>query len=193
MSLRHDSLKNTTAELLKQVCNDVEVEPMLLNVTSEVLPNGTKTADGVRLDISVRGFWTPLDRAFTDVRVLHPQAQSNTNKSLYQMYRAHENEKKRMYNARILQIEKASLTPLVFSTTGGMGAEADRFYKHLAERISTKTDQRYSDTVAFIRRRLRFDLLKTCLISLRGYRGRQCSKAANIDSLDINLRPQSVY
>ena len=109
MSLRHDSLKNTTAELLKQVCKDVEVEPRLLNVTSEVLPNGTKTADGVGLDISVRGFWTPLDRAFTDVRVLHPQAQSNTNKSLYQMYRAHENEKKRMYNARILQIEKASL------------------------------------------------------------------------------------
>ena len=114
----------------------------------------------------MRGFWTPLDRAFTDVRVLHPQAPSNSNKNLYQMYRTHENEKKRKYNARVIQVEKASFTPLVFSTTGGMGSEADRFYKHLATKISNKTGQHYSDTVAFIRRRLRFDLLKTCIYNI---------------------------
>ena len=193
VSLRHDSLKNTTAELLKQVCKDVEDEPGLINVTTEQLPKGTTTEDGAKLDISARGFWTPLDRAFTDVRVLHPQAPSNRNKNLYQMYRSHENEKKRKYNARVLQVEKASFTPLVFSTTGGMGSEADRFFKHLATKMSNKSGQRYSDTVAFIRRRLRFDLLKTCLISLRGYRGKQCAKPVDIDTLDLNLRPQAVY
>ena len=193
MSLRHDSLKKTTAELLGLVCKDVEVEPRLLNITTEQLPKGTETSDGARLDTSMRGFWTPLDRAFTDVRVLHPQAPSNSNKNLYQMYRTHENEKKRKYNARVIQVEKATFTPLVFSTTGGMGEEAVRFYKHLATKISNKTGQNYSDTVAFIRRRLRFDLLKTCLISLRGYRGRQGAKPVEIDSLDLNLRPQAVY
>ena len=193
VSLRHDSLKNTTAKLLEQVCKDVVDEPGLLNVTTEQLPKGTNTTDGARLDISVRGFWTPLDRAFTDIRVLHPQAPSNSNKSLYQMYHSHEHEKKRKCNERIFQIEKASFTPLVFSTTGGMGVEADRFYKRLATKMSYKSGQRYSDTVAFIRRRLRFDLLKTCLISLRGYRGKQCAKPVEIDTLDLNLRPQAVY
>ena len=193
VSLRHDSLKRTTGDLLKQVCKDVEEEPSLLNITTEQLPSGTDKSDGARLDISVRGFWTPLDRAFTDVRVLHPQAPSNSNKTLNQMYRTHEMEKKRKYNARVMQVEKASFTPLVFSTTGGMGTEADRFYKHLATKISNKTGHQYSDTVAFIRRRLRFDLLRTCIISLRGYRGKQCPKPVHIDTLDLNLRPQAVY
>ena len=141
LALRHDSLKKTTAKLLEQVCKDVIDEPGLLNVTTEQLPRGTNTQDGARLDISARGFWTPLDRAFTDIRVLHPQAPSNSNKNLLQMYRSHEGEKKRKYNARVLQVEKSSFTPLVFSTTGGMGGEADRFFKHLAMKISNKTGQ----------------------------------------------------
>ena len=73
------------------------------------------------------------------------------------------------------------------------GGETDRFYKHLASKISNKTGQRYCDTVAFVRRRLRFDLLKTCVISLRGYRGKQHVKPTDIELLDLNLRPQAVY
>ena len=86
-----------------------------------------------------------------------------------------------------------SFTPLVFSTTGGMGIEAVKFYKHLAEKISGKTGQRYSDTIGFIMRRLRFDLLKTCVISLRGFRGKVNAKPESTDALDLNLRPQAVY
>ena len=170
------------------------MEPGLINVTSEQLRKGTDTSDGARLDISTRGFWTPLDRAFTDVRVIHPQAQSNASSSLQQMYRKHENEKKNKYNDRILQVEKATFTPLVFSTTGGMGNEAARFLRHLAGKISNKTGQTYNDTVAFMRRRIRFDLLKTCVISLRGFRGKISPKTdSEIASLDLNLRPKAEY
>ena len=109
------------------------------------------------------------------------------------MYLAHKHKKKYKYNARVLQVEKASFTPLVFSTTGGMGGEADKFFKHLADKMSRKTGQRYCDIIAFIRRRLRFDLLKTCVISLRGHRGKASVKSEEIDSLDLNLRPQAVY
>ena len=193
VALRHDSLKRTTAELLEKTsCKDVVIEPPLINITSEQLRPGTIKTDGARLDISVRGFWTPLDRTFTDVRVLHPQALSNRTTSLHQMYRKHEMEKKNAYLERVLKVEKGTFTPLVFSTTGGMGVEATRFYKHLAEKIARKTGQRYSDTIGFIRRRLRFDLLKTSIISLRGrgYRGKT-TKANAIGSLDLNLRPQA--
>ena len=87
VSLRHDSLKGTIGKLLEQVCKDTVIEPNLINVTNEQLKHGTDLSDGARLDISTRGFWTPLDRAFTDVRVIHPQAQSNVTPSLLQMYR----------------------------------------------------------------------------------------------------------
>ena len=70
------------------------------------------------------------------------------------MYRNHEMQKKREYSARILQIERATFTPIVFSTSGGMGREAHALVKKLAEKISRIRNQRYSDTVSFIRRRL---------------------------------------
>ena len=104
------------------------------------------------------------------------------------MYRAHKLEKKQKYNARVINIERATFTPLVFSTSGGMGPEASVFYKRVAEKIANKSSQRYSDIISFIRRRLRFDLLKTCLISLRGFRGKKSTVvASSVDDVDLNL------
>ena len=61
-----------------------------------------------------------------------------------------------------------------------------------ADRIALKRKEKYSDVVAFIRRRVRFDLLRTCVISLRGYR--KPSNNTSIESLDFNLRKvASVY
>ena len=39
------------------------------------------------------------------------------------MYRENEMEKKRAYGDSILNVEKGSFNPLVFTTTGGMGPE----------------------------------------------------------------------
>ena len=82
---------------------------------------------------------------------------------------------------------QATFTPLVFSTTGGMALEASQFLKHLAENISIKNGQRYSDVMSFVRRRLRFDLLRTCIISIRGYRGTRTLPPTAISDLDLNL------
>ena len=71
--------------------------------------------------------------------------------------------------------------------------EPARIFKSLAEEISSKSGQTYSDTVAFIRRRLRFDLLKTCVISLRGFKGKINAKTTEMGSLDLNLRPKAEY
>ena len=192
--LRHNTIRDITAELLQMVCKDVEIEPPLMPVPNNYhLPTGTNTKEEARLDVSARGMWSNLDRALVDIRVLHPQAPSNSNCSIKQMYHSHEHSKKYEYNARVIQIEKATFTPLVFATTGGMGNEATRFMKRLAEKISIKKDQRYCDVIAFIRRRLRFDLLRTCLISIRGFRGVMKWKPSSIESLDVNLRPQAIY
>ena len=101
MILRHNTLRDTTAELLREVCSDVYTEPPLLPVRGIQLPNGANVTDGAQLDVSARSFWMPLDRAFTDIRVLHPQSPSNSKSSIKQMYHAHKLEKKRAYNSRV--------------------------------------------------------------------------------------------
>ena len=42
--------------------------------------------------------------------------------------------------------------------------------RQIAMKLSVKRGERHSDTVGFVRRRIRFDLLRTCVISLRGYK-----------------------
>jgi len=187
--LRHNSLRDLTAELLEEVCSSVEIEPLLISLSGEKLPKGTNIADGARLDVSAINLWSPLARAFVDVRVFNSQAQSNATKSIPQMYISHENQKKTEYLPRVLQVEKATFTPLVFSTSGGIGKEADKFIKRIAERMSMKRGEKYSNIMGFLRRRYRFDLLRTCIISLRGYK--KGATPEKIESLDIDLRPTS--
>ena len=103
------------------------------------------------------------------------------------MYKHHEDRKKAEYNARVLNVEKGSFTPIVFNTTGGMGVEASVFVKHLAGKIAMKRDMPYPKVISFVRRRLRFDLVKTTLIALRGYRGKPAQESKHIGDLDIHL------
>ena len=84
------------------------------------------------------------------------------------MYQSHDKNKEREYNDRVLIVENTTFRPLMISTTGGMAFEALQSLEHLAEKISLKRGQRYCDVMSFVRRRLRFDLPRTCIISIRG-------------------------
>ena len=179
-------IRDLLAELLGEICKDVVTEPLLLPLTGEKLPPGSNLSDGARLDVSCINLWSPLARAFIDVRVFNPTAQTNWTKKIPTMYVAHENEKKTEYNPRAMQ-EHATFTPAVLSTSGGMGKEMDRLVRKIAMKLSLNRGERYSDTVGFIRRRIRFDLLRTCVISLRGYK--KNSAPDRISDLDFNLRP----
>jgi len=74
-----------------------------------------------------------------DVRVFHPNAQSYRKSSISSIYRHHELQKKRENGDRIREVESASFTPLVFSTTGGMGREGLTFYRQLLSRRDATT------------------------------------------------------
>ena len=89
---------------------------------------GTCLDGGARLDIAARGLWSPMEMAFFDVRVLicytpEPNLTLNTRPKLYKMYGHHKikRSKERKYGDRCTQIEKGTLSGLVFSTTGSMG------------------------------------------------------------------------
>ena len=193
VSMRHNWLRNCIGKIMETAkCKDIELEPSLLPTNGHQLPPGTITGDKARLDISARSVWNVLERAFFDVRVFHAPAPTNMNKPIPKMYLAHEKEKKRSYNARVLQVEKGTFTPLVFSTTGGAGIEAQRLIKKLAQQMEYATGQKKADAVGFIRKRLRFELLKTTVIALRGYRGgkKVDNTADNIGEIDLNLEPR---
>ena len=48
---RHNELRDLEADLMSMVCNDVEVEPVLQDITEEQLSRGSNRAHDARLDI----------------------------------------------------------------------------------------------------------------------------------------------
>ena len=126
-----------------------------------------------------------MAKLFLDFRVFNSRAPTNQSLPITKALKKHEDEKKRAYGERVLQIEKSSFTPVVFSTSGIMGDEADKFYKKLASKLSDKTKQSYPDSIRYIRQRLSFCLLRTLVISLRGHRGTSPKRFS--DRNDINI------
>ena len=117
---RHNELRDLEAEMLRMVCNDVEVEPVLQEVTKETLNHGANKVLNARLDIHARGFWERQRSAFFDVRVYHPSADSYRDLTPKQIDKKHENEKKKQYAKRVMEIEQGTFILLVFTTTGGI-------------------------------------------------------------------------
>ena len=78
-TLRHNEIRDLTANLLSEVCHNVSTEPHLQPVTGESLAFATSNAqDGARLDIAANGFWGGrFERTFFDVKVFNPFAPSN--------------------------------------------------------------------------------------------------------------------
>ena len=80
-----------------------------------------------------------------------------------------EEEKKRKYQQRVLDVEMGSFTRLVFATNGGMGADCNCFLKRLAEKLSEKNEEPYDITITWFRTVLSFEILTsahTCVRSI---------------------------
>ena len=188
VSMRHNALRDIEGELLRNICKDVKIEPQLIPNQNE---NAGSNAEGARLDISAIGLWSNHERTFFDVRVTHPTAISHMKKPLAYLYIENENQKKNMYNDRVLNVEKATFTPLVFTTTGGMGPECARMNKRIAELIAEKKGEKYGQVMQYIRTRLRFALLRCTLVAIRGVRGKRTSKESHVDDISFNLIPEA--
>ena len=189
VTMRHNNIRDFEASLLREICKDVKVEPMLLPV-GETTTRSSNLAEKARLDVSAVGVWSSMERTFLDVRVVHLNSPSYINQTPEQTYQQHEREKKRNYNDRILQVEKGSFSPLIFSTTGGMGPECTRFHKRVAELLSAKRGESYPHVMNFIRTRIRFSLLRSTLVAIRGERGRGNRSGVPISELSLNLVPE---
>ena len=171
-SLRHNEIRDVTADLLNEVCHNVSTEPELQPLSGELLSHRTaNTENGARLDVKAQGFWGDRRQyAFFDVRVFNPLAPSNRRLPLPQCFRSHEKEKRRAYDQRVREVEHGSFTPLVFTAMGGMGKAAKVAYGRIAALIAAKRDQPYSQVIGWMRCMLSFSLLRSAIMCLRGAR-----------------------
>ena len=116
-SIRHNEIRDLTATLMAEVCHNVYIEPTLQPMTGETFSTmSANKEDGVRSDIAADGFWVDLNRHFW------PYGPSNQTPTLSSCYRKHENIKNEL---RYGEVEWASFTPIVLSSTRGMGSMAN--------------------------------------------------------------------
>ena len=185
-SLRHNEIRDMTAEMMSTVTSCVGVEPELQPLSGEVLTQKTANRqDGARLDVRSMGFWERSQAAFFDVRVFNPLAATNRNHSLESLYKKNEKEKRNAYEQRVREIEHGSFTPLVFSATGGMGPAAKTTYSRLAALIADKNEQPYSKTINLIRCKINFSLLRSAIRCIRGSRSSRGRPSFAVSPLNL--------
>ena len=181
-SIRHNTIRDITAQLLTEVCPNVCVEPTLQPLTGETFPlrstnieegarptsrpkiSGTKANDQPSL---ISQSSTPMHQ-----QIVHPPPMLATEGM----------NERRTYEQRVLEVEDGAFTPLVLSTSGGWGPSAMVAFKRLAGLISEKYDQPYSSTLSFIRCKIAFSLIDSAITYLRGPRS-----AFHAPARDFNL------
>ena len=159
-------------------------------LSGESLPGSSaNTEDGARLDVAAGGFWGgKFERAFFDVRVFNPHAPSNQTSQIASSYRRHENEKRRVYEQRVREIEHASFTPFVLSCTGGIGPSATVTLKRLGAVLADKHNSSYSTVMGFLRCHLSFALIRSAIMCIRGSRSsRRHPCRPDFDAVDVAI------
>ena len=87
-----------------------------------------------------------------------------------------------------MEIEKGTFTPLVSTTTGGMGEECLRYHRRLAEFLVMKKGEDYGKkTMNWIRVKISVSLIRSALVCLRGSRSIR-RKPCNIMDIDIDIQ-----
>ena len=159
------------ANLMDDVCHDVQIEPKLQSLDGEIFSsNSTTTDDDAGLDIKANGLWgSRFNRTFFDVKIFNPHAKSCP-KTIEDAYKYHESIKRNKYEERIRETEHRRFNALVFACSGGAGPSASRVMKQLATKISEKRGEPYADTISYIRTKISFALLRSCVLCLRGCR-----------------------
>ena len=128
---------------------------------------------------------TVVDSAFFDIRVCHPNADSYKELSPKQICKLHEDEKKRKYASRIIEVENGTFTPLVFTTTGGYvsGVSAVSFQAcraHLFKEAGGLRNINHMDQNEGVLRHP-----ADCPVCLRGTRSRK--RKTNVQENDLEM------
>ena len=137
-----------------------ELEPPLLPLEREHIDSKrSKLMDGALSDVRVRDFWGNKQNAFFEFRVFNSFAMSYSHMTPEECYERFETTRSAEYEERINKVDCESFTPMVMSSSGGMGPRMTMALKQLATRTAERTNQRLSVTFALLRCRFVFCLL----------------------------------
>ena len=131
-----------------------------------------------------------------DVRITHPNAPSNMSTPVDKLLLRNETEKKTKYGSRIINTERASFIPLVFTTSATTAPECNKFHKRLADLIAKKRKEQYSKVLSYIRTRISFSMLKSILVSIHGVRDqkeRRGDRIKNVSEVAFGLIPSEIF
>ena len=103
---RHDGVRNLLTTFIDKICNNVEIEPRLQPLDNERFHlRSAVTSSEARLDIKAGGFSARVVTAFFDVRVTHVNSKCYQSKPTSEVFKEQEEEKKREYQQRVLDVE----------------------------------------------------------------------------------------
>ena len=95
MILRHNYIRNTTANLSTEVCKVVRVETQLQPLSGGTFSKKTVSKlDRAKVDVSSRGLWLTSQIAFFDIRVFNSATKRYVNLQVCKSYEVNEKEKK---------------------------------------------------------------------------------------------------
>ena len=167
--LCHNDVRDLTAKLMSEVCHDIQVEPHLQPLSGESLHYKSAVhEDDARVDNRAAGFWDCATIVPFLMLVFNTLAESNLSSCPAATFRRHKGEKHRAYEEHIQEVERGSFTPLVFSSSGGMGKADTITYQCLAYLLSNKWNSSYSMIMGGLCCFLGFSLLRSLLMCLRG-------------------------
>ena len=182
--MRHDDPISLLGLAAKGVFRDVEVEPHLTQLNGEQMAMASANiSDEARSDLRIRSFWRPMRNAFFDLRVYYPFAPSYRSDSPEKLYKRFAADKKREYEQRIRNVEDGDFTPLIMSSSGGMGPEMQTFLKHLCRQIALKRNEPYAKVMRVMRCKLAFQMMHSAIVCLRGSRSLRNSHSVLRDPL----------
>ena len=173
---RHDvTVECLAADMRAAGCTEVltSKDIVLVPTNGERFTPATAVGDKAKPDIRCYNFWSRNSLSYFEVKIVHPFATSNRALSLAEIFAAEESFKFDKYEQRIRYLEPggSSLTPLVWSTTGIASPKANMVVKVLASKLSSAARQNanFSTTLALLRCRIGFGLVKASCRGLRGH------------------------
>ena len=184
MAQRHDGLRNLLTTFIDKICNNVEIEPRLQPLDNERFHlRSAVTSSEARLTSKREVSGQDELRHFLMLKLRTSTPSVPTS----EVFKEREEEKKRKYQQRVLDVEMGSFTPLVFGTNSGMGNECQRFLKHLADKIAQKDTEPYHVVMTWLRTQISFELLRSVHACVRGSRTPFRSKIEQPLECEINV------
>ena len=163
--VRHNDLRDTTAELLSNVCTNVAIEPPLQSLSGEELtPRSANCQDDARADIPACGNVPQFFDARVFPQVFHPNAQSYRNVSSIGVMRC------RRRGSMVTVSVRWSLHPLLHWCLPQLGAWGGKPSHFIAGLLSSFPNVVLCSTLAWIRCTLSFSLLRSATMCIRGSR-----------------------